>query len=130
VEKYGWAVCVLKSMATSSPIVIEEALAEKKPKQKRRMTRKGDTKKRVLTFIAESPEPVGPAEVRDALNATGDPVGSSAIYNTFRRLQEAGEVVRVDEGLYELPARNGDRAKEIEETESLSMTTAPHEGNF
>jgi len=109
--------------------MIEDALAEKRPKQKRQRTRRGDTKKRILGFLADAAEPVGPAEVRDALAATGEPVGSSAVYNTFKRLHDAGEIERVDEGLYKLAARNGHRAKEIGGPEPLSMASAtPHEG--
>jgi hypothetical protein len=109
---------------------IEDALAEKRPKQKRRVTRKGDTKKRVLAFISEAPEPVGPADVRDALNATGEPIGSSAVYNTFKRLHDAGEIERVDSGLYRIAAQsqNGHRANEIGGPEPLSMASTPHEG--
>lgn len=108
---------------------IDEALSRKKPKQKRRMTRKGDTKKRVLDFIASAPEPIGPAEVRDGLNATGEPIGSSAVYNTFKRLHDAGEIERVDNGLYRIAARNGRRANEIGGPEPLSMASATlHEG--
>lgn len=110
---------------------IDRALASKKPKRRaRRTSKRGDTKKRVLDFIAASAEPVGPAQVRDGLNATGEEVGDSAIYNTFKRLREAGEIVRVDDGLYRIAARNGDRAEEIGGTEHLSSATAPHEGHI
>lgn len=108
--------------------LIERALASKKPKRARRVTRKGDTKKRVLAFIANSAEPIGPADVRDGLNATGEPIGSSAIYNTFKRLHDAGEIERVGDGLYRIAARNGHRVQEIEETERPSIATALHEG--
>lgn len=109
---------------------IEDALARKTQKQQRRASRKGDTKKRVLDYIGDAAEPVGPAEVRDALNAAGAEIGGSTIYNTFKRLVDAGEIVRVDEGLYTLAARNGDRADEIEENGArLSLATPPHEGH-
>ncbi len=108
---------------------ITRALASKKPKRVRRTAQRGNTKKRVLDFIAASAEPVGPSQVRDGLNATGTTVGDSAIYNTFKRLHDAGEIERVENGLYRLPARNGDRADEIEDTERLSIATGPHEGH-
>jgi Fe2+ or Zn2+ uptake regulation protein len=109
---------------------IEEAIARKTQRQHRRTSRKGDTKKRILDFIASSPEPVGPAEVRDALGATGPTIGSSTVYNTFKRLHDAGEIVRVEEGLYKVAARNGHRAEEIEAPTRLSSGTAPHEGQL
>ena len=109
---------------------IEKALATKKPKRRpRRPSRPGDTKKRVLKYIANSVEPVSPAQVRDGLNATGAEVGKSTIYNTVRRLLDDGEIVKVDEGLYRIAARNGHRAEEIEETERPLLVTAPHEGH-
>ena len=109
---------------------IEDALARKTQKQQRRASRKGDTKKRVLDYISAAAEPVGPAEVRDALNAAGADIGGSTIYNTFRRLLDDGEIVKVDEGLYTLAARNGNRADEIEEDGArLSIATPPHEGH-
>lgn len=116
--------------ATSAELQwIEKALATKKPKRaRRRVTKRGDTKKRVLDYMASAAEPVGPAQVRDGLNATGAHVGDSAIYNVFRRLTESGEIVRVDEGRYKLAARNGHRANEIGDTERLSIATGPHEG--
>ncbi len=107
---------------------IEDALGRKARKPQRRVSKKGDTKKRVLDYIAGSAEPVGPAEVRDALNATGAKIGKSTIYNTFRRLVESKEIVRIDEGLYEIAARNGHRAEEIGNGESLLTTTHSHEG--
>lgn len=109
---------------------IEDALARKTQKHQRRAARKGDTKKRVLDYLAAAAEPVGPAEVRDALNAAGADIGGSTIYNTFKRLVDAGEIVRVDEGLYKLAARNGHRADEIEEPTRLSSGAAPHEGQM
>jgi hypothetical protein len=109
---------------------IEDALARKTQKHQRRTARKGDTKKRVLDYLAAAAEPVGPAEVRDALNAAGADIGGSTIYNTFKRLVDAGEIVRVDEGLYSLPARNGHRADEIGNGGgSLLATTHSHEGH-
>lgn len=110
---------------------IERALATKKPKRRpRRPSKPGDTKKRVLKYIANSAEPVGPAQVRDGLNATGGEVGKSTIYNTFRRLLDDGEIVKVDEGLYRIAARNGHRANGIEEGDArLSLATPPHEGH-
>jgi len=108
---------------------IEDALARKTQKHQRRAARKGDTKKRVLDYIAAATEPVGPAEVRDALNAAGAEIGGSTIYNTFKRLADAGEIVRVDDGLYTLAARNGHRAEEIGESDArLSIATPSHEG--
>lgn len=110
---------------------IEDALGRKAKKQQRRgIAKKGDTKKRVLDYIAGSAEPVGPAEVRDALNATGAKIGKSTIYNTFRRLVESGEIIRIDEGLYKIAARNGHRAEEIGNGESLLTTTLSHEGQI
>jgi DNA invertase Pin-like site-specific DNA recombinase len=109
---------------------IDDALGRKAKKPQRRVTKKGDTKKRVLDYIAGSAEPVGPAEVRDALNATGAKIGKSTIYNTFRRLVESKEIIRIDEGLYEIAARNGHRAEEIEEPTRLSSGAAPHEGQL
>lgn len=110
---------------------IEKALATKKPKRRpRRPSKPGDTKKRVLKYIANSVEPVSPAQVRDGLNATGVEVGKSTIYNTFRRLLDDGEIVKVDEGLYRIAARNGNRADEIEEPTRLSSGAAPHEGQL
>jgi hypothetical protein len=108
--------------------LIERAQASKQPKRARRTSRRGDTKKRVLDFIAGSAEPVGPAQVRDGLNATGPHVGDSAIYNMFRRLTESGELVRVEDGRYQVAARNGHRAEEIGETERQFSATALHEG--
>ena len=108
---------------------IEDALARKTQKHQRRASRKGDTKKRVLDYIAAASEPVGPAEVRDGLNAAGAEIVGSTIYNTFKRLTDAGEIVRVEDGLYVLAARNGHRADEIEENGArLSLATPPHEG--
>ncbi|HEX7279383.1 MAG TPA: hypothetical protein VF255_07145 [Solirubrobacterales bacterium] len=108
---------------------IEDALARKTQKQQRRASRKGDTKKRVLDYIAAAAEPVGPAEVRHALNAAGADIGGSTIYNTFRRLLDDGEIAKVDEGLYTLAARNGDRADEIENGGGSQLTTThSHEG--
>jgi hypothetical protein len=110
---------------------IEDALGRKAKKQQRRgVAKKGDTKKRVLDYIAGSAEPVGPAEVRDALNATGAKIGKSTIYNTFRRLVESEEILRIGDGLYEIAAQNGHRAEEIEEPTRLSSGTAPHEGQL
>ncbi|HEU4392552.1 MAG TPA: hypothetical protein VFR04_02820 [Solirubrobacterales bacterium] len=109
---------------------IEDALARKTQKHQRRAARKGDTKKRVLDYLAAATEPVGPAEVRDALNAAGAEIGGSTIYNTFKRLVDAGEIVRVDEGLYTLAPRNGHRDDEIENGGgSLLTTTHSHEGH-
>jgi hypothetical protein len=120
----------VKEAAKAELSWIEDALARKTQKHQRRAARKGDTKKRVIDYITAAAEPVGPAEVRDALNAAGAEIGGSTIYNTFKRLADAGEIVRVDDGLYTLAARNGHRAEEIEETERLSSATAPHEGRF
>lgn len=110
---------------------IEKALATKKPKRTpRRPSKPGDTKKRVLKYIKNSVEPVSPAQVRDGINATGGEVGKSTIYNTFRRLLDDGEIVKVDEGLYRIAARNGNRAEEIGENDArLSLATPPHEGH-
>ncbi|HVY97164.1 MAG TPA: hypothetical protein VHA54_09420 [Solirubrobacterales bacterium] len=84
----------------------------------------------MLDYIAAAAEPVGPAEVRDALNAAGAEIGGSTIYNTFKRLTDSGEIVRVDEGLYTLAARNGHRAEEIGEDDArLSIVTPPQEGH-
>jgi uncharacterized protein YigA (DUF484 family) len=91
--------------------LIEEVLADKKPKRAPRASR-GDTKRRILNFIANSSEPVGPAQVRDELNETGPEIGSSAIYNMIRRLHLAGDLEKVGDGLYQLAARNGDRAEQ------------------
>jgi hypothetical protein len=108
---------------------IEKALATKKPKRTpRRPSKPGDTKKRVLKYIKNSVEPVSPAQVRDGINATGGEVGKSTIYNTFRRLLDDGEIVKVDEGLYKIAARNGHRAEEIGGSGSLLTATSPHEG--
>lgn len=108
---------------------IERALATKKPKRRpRRTSKRGDTRKRVLEFIESSAEPVGPAQVRDGLNATGADIGDSAIYNMFRRLTALGELERVDEGRYRVAARNGHRADEIGGGESLLTASSPHEG--
>ncbi|HVY78468.1 MAG TPA: hypothetical protein VG898_08190 [Solirubrobacterales bacterium] len=108
---------------------IERAQAAKKPQRRtRRGAKRGDTKKRVLDFITSASQPISPSQVRDGLNATGEPIGSSSIYNTFKRLNDSGEIERVEEGLYRIAAQNGHRAEEIEETESLSVATAPHVG--
>ncbi len=110
---------------------IEKALATKKPKRiPRRPSKPGDTKKRVLKYIKNSVEPVSPAQVRDGINATGGEVGKSTIYNTFRRLLDDGEIVKVEDGLYRIAARNGHRADEIGDGESLLTTTRPHEGQI
>src|ERR1700750_1702276 len=95
------------SAIRSELTLIEKALATQKPQRRpRQPTNPGDTKKRVLRYIANSAEPVSPAQVRDGLSATGGEVGKSTIYNTFRRLLDDGEIVKVEEGLYRIAARN------------------------
>jgi hypothetical protein len=78
----------------------------------------GKTRQRILEIVGESTEPVGPAYIRDALAAQGEdvPKGGS-IYSMIQRMSREGDLLKIADGQYTLPARNGEQDIPQEPTE-------------
>jgi len=82
--------------------------ARRTPRSTRRASASGGTREMVLnTLGAAGGDTTSPAQVIAALREGGSTVKSGAIRNMIRRLVDEGEVVRVGEGAYKLPSRNG-----------------------
>jgi hypothetical protein len=99
---------------------LDEALGKKTRRRSSRQTTrsrasrsKGNTKKLVEGMFRANPgEIFTPAGVRDALEDQGTPPSSSsAVYNAFGRLKQAGVIVPLGEGEYQLASRNGEGAE-------------------
>lgn len=57
----------------------------------------------VLDFLRQHQGPATPADVNAALRAQGYKGSDSAIYNSFKRLVDMHEILRMGDGIYEAP---------------------------
>ncbi len=74
----------------------------------RRSHGKASTRERVLAVVGASEAPIGPAAIKRGMEAEGGfvPTGGS-LYSTVKRMTEQGELRKVADGEYTLPASNG-----------------------
>jgi len=121
---------------------IEQALAKKAqsaarrtPRSARRASASGGTRELVLTAVANATDDtISPAQIVAAVHEAGSTVKSGAIRNMIRRLMDDGEVVRIREGAYKLPSRNGSSGEshagpsENESDEPLFTAVSSQEG--
>jgi hypothetical protein len=91
----------------------------------RRSHGKASTRERVLAIVAASEAPIGPAAIKRAMEAEGGfvPQGGS-LYSTVKRLTEQGELHKVADGEYTLPALNGTDAGPTENGARAPQSTA------
>ncbi len=71
-----------------------------------RRARPGGTQKRILAAVASSDEPVSPAQVIAAMEASGSTPSRGSIHNTIGRLVKNGLLTRLGEGQYQLASRD------------------------
>lgn len=108
--------------------------ARRTPRSTRRASASGGTREMVLNALgAAGDDTTSPAQVIAALRNGGSTVQSGAIRNMIRRLVDEGEIVRVGEGAYKLPSRNGSSAEsdsgaENGASEPPLTATQPQEG--
>jgi hypothetical protein len=87
---------------------------------------KASTRQRVLAVVGASEHPIGPAAIKRAMEAEGGFVPSGgSLYSTVKRMTEQGELRKVADGEYTLPARNGaDPSGPTENGASARLSTA------
>lgn len=67
---------------------------------------KASTRQRVLAVVGASETPIGPAAIKRAMEAEGGFVPSGgSLYSTVKRMTEQGELRKVADGEYTLPAK-------------------------
>jgi hypothetical protein len=71
----------------------------------------GSSRNRVLKIVAASDGPISPAQIRHAMaEQGGHTLSGGGLYTLIKRLTEEGELRKIADGQYALPARNGDHA--------------------
>jgi hypothetical protein len=91
---------------------------------------KASTRQRVLAVVGASDMPIGPAAIKRAMEAEGGFVPSGgSLYSTVKRMTEQGQLRKVADGEYTLPARaasaNGHGGPFTDnETGAMDSTTA------
>jgi|GEM_PF-6647622 len=81
---------------------------------------KASTRQRVLAVVGASETPIGPAAIKRGMEAEGGFVPSGgSLYSTVKRMTEQGELRKVADGEYTLPAK----------TASVNGHGAPLTGN-
>ncbi len=81
---------------------------EAKPPRTRSGRKQGNSRKRVLDIVASSDGPVSPAQIKHAMAEHGKTLSGGGLYQLIKRLVEDGELHKIADGEYTLPARNGD----------------------
>lgn len=78
-----------------------------KPQRARSGRKQGNSRKRVLDIVGASDEPVSPAQIKHAMAEQGKTLSGGGLYQLIKRLVEDGELHKIANGAYTLPASNG-----------------------
>lgn len=85
------------------PALAPKLRARKKPAARRRGRPDGAVRIGVLKMLHETSGPVPPIEIRDELARRGVHTTMDNVHQQLRRLVQAGELVRVGRGRYQVP---------------------------
>jgi len=99
--------------ATVELELAEQALAHQaraaKPHRARSGRKQGSTRKRVLKIIAAHDGPISPSQIRLAMSEEGKTLSGGGLYTLMRRLVDEGELHKIANGAYTLPANGSDQ---------------------
>jgi hypothetical protein len=72
-----------------------------------RQSKPGSSRKRVLDIVGSSDGPVSPAQIKHAMAEHGKTLSGGGLYQLIKRLVDDGELHKIANGAYTLPAHNG-----------------------